>query len=246
MSYADSLAIEYKIGVGDLLRVEVYDNQDLNAESRVSGKGSINVPLVGEVKAAGLTVNEIARNIEKILADGFLVNPQVAVSVLEYKSKKVTILGMISQPGLYELTGPSSLLELISKAGGLAPNAGNKATIQKGNDQSKIIVVDLDALLEKGDLEQNVQINDRDSIFIAKAGMCYVTGEVRRPGSYVVERDSTILKMITQAGGFTGIASKKGVRVIRVIDGEKKVVDNIDLDSKVYSDDVIVVPESFF
>lgn len=242
----DATAEEYKAGIGDVLRITIYDNEDLNTVARVSGDGMVSISLIGRVKVLGLTSNQIADKIEKKLSSGYIINPQVTVFVEEYRSKKVSILGTIRNPGLYELSGPTTLLELISTAGGLTDEAGNRATIQKGGKQTKVTTIDLEALLEKGDLTQNVQVNDKDSIFIAKAGTCYVTGEVNQPDSYVIEKDATILKMITKAGGFTGIASKSGVKLIRVINGEKKFVKNVNLDTKVVANDVIVVPESFF
>lgn len=241
-----STATEYKAGVGDVLRITIYDNEDLDTVARVSGDGMVSISLIGRVKVAGLTSNQIADKIEKKLSAGYIINPQVTVFVEEYRSKKVSILGMIRNPGLYELSGPTTLLELISTAGGLTDEAGNKATIQKGGKQTNVKTIDLEALLEKGDLNQNVQVNDKDSIFIGRAGTCYVTGEVNQPDSYVIEKDATVLKMITKAGGFTGIASKSKVKLIRVINGEKKFVKNVTMDTKVVADDVIVVPESFF
>lgn len=239
-------AKEYKAGVGDVLRITIYDNQDLDTVARVSGDGQITMSLIGRVKVEGLTVNQISDKIQKKLAEGYLVNPQVSVFVEEYKSKKASILGMVRNPGLYELSGPTTLLELISKAGGLMEEAGSKVSIQKGGVQGKVTVIDLEALLEKGDLDQNIQVNDKDSIFIARAGLCFVTGQVNQPDSYTVDNDSTVLKMITKAGGFTDIAAKGGVKLVRMVNGEKQVTERVSLDTKVRADDIIIVPESFF
>lgn len=237
---------QYKAGVGDVLRVTIYDNPDLDTVARVGGDGHISIPLIGPLKVIGFSPEKIATEIEKKLAAGYLNNPQATVFIEEYHSSKVSILGMIRNPGLYELSGPTTLLELISKAGGLMEEAGSKASIQRGGQESNVAVIDLDALLQKGDLTHNVQVKDKDSIFIARAGLCYVTGEVENPDSYAVERDSTVLKLITKAGGFTGIASKGGVKLIRVVDGEKKIFERVNLDTAVMADDIIVVPESFF
>lgn len=239
-------ATEYQAGIGDVLSISVYDNDDLHTVARISGDGMINMSLIGRLKVLNLTSNQIADKIEKKLASGYLVNPQVTVFVEEYKSKKVSILGSIRNPGLYELSGPTTLLELISTAGGLTEEAGNRATIQQGGKQNKTSSIDLEALLEKGDLSKNIQLKDKDSIFITKAETCYVTGQVQNPDSYVIEKDATILKMITRAGGFTAIASKGGVKVLRVINGEKQIVKDVNLDTKVQANDIIVVPESFF
>ncbi len=240
---------DYRIGAGDVLRIKVYDNPDLDTVTRVSGDGNIHLPLLGNVKLLDLTVLAATRKLEKLLADGYLVNPQVSIYVEEFKSKKAMVLGMVNHPGLYELSGPITLLELISKAGGLSRDAGKIATVKRsgtGDKGQDVVVIDLSSLLEKGDLSRNIQIRDNDTVIIAKAGMCYVTGEVKRPDAYKVENGATVLKMITMAGGFTGKAAENRVQLIRVIQGQKKEYNKVDLDTRVQADDVIVVPESFF
>lgn len=239
-------ADEYKIGIGDVLRITVYDNQDLDTTARVGGDGTIQVSLLGSIKAVGLSVGQLAKKIEKNFANGYLVNPQVTVFMEEFKSSKVTILGKVQQPGLYELSGNISLLELISRAGGLADDAGSSATIKKKGKKEPVASIDLELLVERGDLSKNILIEDGDTIFISKAGTCYVTGEVEHPDSYPIEKGATVLKMITKAGGFTGIAAQKSVKIIRIVNGKKKIYDGIDLSTKVMNDDIILVPESFF
>lgn len=242
-------ADEYRIGEGDVLRIKVYDNQDLDSVARVSGSGNIQLPLLGNVNVSNLTVLEVGKKLESLLANGYLINPQVSVFIDEFRSKKAVILGMVNKPGLYELSGPITLLELISKAGGLSKEAGGTATI-KGRDatdkEKKINLIDLASLLEGGDLSSNVLIQNNDTVIISKAGMCYVTGEVNKPDAYKVESGATVLKMITMAGGFTGKAAKSSVKLIRMVDGTKNEYNNINLDTKVEADDVILVPESFF
>ncbi len=102
-------------------------------------------------------------------------------------------------------------------------------------------------MIEGGDLSQNVRIRDGDTVVISKSGMCYVTGEVKKPGSYPCGERSTVLKLVALANGFTGKASKSSVRIVRMVNGEKTIMKDVDLDTTfVYDNDVIVVPESFF
>jgi polysaccharide export outer membrane protein len=240
--------VDYLVGPGDVLDITVYDNDDLKTKVRVGSDGTIVMPLLGQVKVDALTVPQISEKITTLLADGYLVNPQVNVFVQEFRSKKVVVLGMVRNPGLYELSGPISFLELISKAGGLEKGAGDTATIKRSeNGGNALIPIDLISLIEKGDLTQNIPLFDGDTVVISKAGMCYVTGEVKTPGSYACGDNSTVLQLITLANGFTGKASKSGVDVIRFVNGEKTVLENVALATTlVKHNDVIVVPESFF
>jgi len=247
---------EYTIGRNDVLRITVYDHPDLTSVVRVSGSGTIMFPLVGRVDVAGLTVNEVEQRLRDLLADGYIVNPLVTVFIEEYRSRKITILGEVVKPGLYELTGDATLLEIISKAGGLSRDAGERAVIKKrapegaagskgGDAAAGTTTIDLNRLVEEGDSSLNIRVDDGDSIYIPKAGNFFVTGEVERPGSYKYEEGMTVLKAITMAGGFTSKAARSRVRLIRRIDG----VDTprpVEMDDHVLPDDVLDVPMSFF
>ena len=243
-----SYSADYLIGPGDVIEISVYDNDDLKTRVRVGDDGSIIMPLLGQIKVDEMTIPQLSAKITELLADGYLVNPQVNVFVIEFRSQKVVVLGRVKQPGLIELSGSISLLELISKAGGLEIDAGDTATIKRQeNGKDTIIAIDLLSLIEGGDLSQNLPVRDGDTVVISKAGMCYVTGEVEQPGSYPCGEGATVLKLIALANGFTGKASKSSVRIVRILDEKKTVLKDVDLDSTlVYDNDVIVVPESFF
>ena len=239
---------DYLVGPGDVLGISVYDNEDLTTKVRVSSSGTIVMPLLGQVEVQGGTVNAITDKITRLLADGYLVNPQVNIFVEEYRSKKVVVLGNVRTPGLIELSGPTNFLELVSKAGGLEKDAGDTATIQRKKDggAATVIVIDLLALIEKGDLTQNMQISDGDTVFISKAGMCFITGEVEKPGTYACGDGTTVLRLVALAGGFNGKAAKSSINVVRIVNNEKQVSKNVDLYMPLQDNDVVVVPESFF
>ncbi len=240
-------ADDYIIGPGDVLKISVYDHDDLQTVSRVSENGIIILPLLGQVKVNGLSISQTSKKIADLYSDGYIINPQVSIFVQEFRSKKAVVLGHVKKPGLIELSGPTTFLELLSKAGGLAPDYGETATIKRKVDgKSTMISVNIKSLTEGGDMSQNIPIREGDTVYITKAGMCYVTGEVKDPDAYPCEGEATILKLITLAGGFTGKASRSGVRIVRVIDGKKTVIKDVDLDTHLQPDDVIVVPESFF
>lgn len=240
---------EYLVGPGDVLAISVYDNDDLATKVRVSNSGTIVMPLLGQVEVEGGTVNSITDKITNLLADGYLINPQVNIFVEEYGSKKVVILGNVRNPGLIKLSGPTNFLELVSQAGGLEKDAGDTATIQhkkSDGENAEVIVVDLLALIEEGDLNQNVQIQDGDTVFISKAGMCFITGEVEKAGTYSCGDGTTVLRLVALAGGFTGKAAKSSVRIVRIVNNEKTIFKNVDLYTSLQDNDVVVVPESFF
>lgn len=241
---------DYLVGDGDVLRVTVYDHPDLTATVRVNSGGTILFPLVGLLKVNGLTVDQVAEMVATSLSDGFIVNPQVSVFVEEFRSKKVTIIGQVEKPGLYELSGRTTLLELISKAGGLTPDYGNNVTIHRktttGQAEEQIIIIDLKNMLESGASALDVPIKDGDSVVVAKASVFYVTGEVNKPAAYKFEEGTTVIKAITMAGGFTNLAARGSIKVYRKVNGQERVAEKVAMDMPISSDDVIVVPESFF
>ena len=245
-------AEEYTIGDGDLIKITVYDNQDLSTEARVGGDGKITFPLIGDIDVRGLTVIEAQKKITLLLGDGFIKNPQVSVFISEYKSRRVTALGEFAKPGLIEMRGNATLMEVISNAGGLTPSASDTLVIKRqilkaGSDRKEdvSITVDLDKLLTQGDASANVTVLDGDSIYVPLASFVYVTGEVKNPGAYKIFKGLTVLRAITLAGGFTQKAWKGRTSAIRkTVKGEKTI--NVKMDELVKPDDVIMVPESFF
>lgn len=241
---------DYVVGDGDLLRIMVYDHPDLTTTARIGGEGTIIFPLIGQVKVSGLTVSQVSKKLADLLSDGFIVSPQVSVFIEEYRSQKATIMGQVNKPGLYELKGYTTFLEVLSKAGDLAKDAGDKAVIKRksdsGDKKEKTITIDLKRLIELGDTSQDIPILDGDSIYVIKAGVFYITGEVKKPDAYKFEEGTTVLKAITMAGGFTDKASTGRVKIIRKVKGKEEVIERVKMDEPVAPDDVIVVPESFF
>ncbi len=245
-------AQEYMIGEGDLLKIKVYDNPDLTTEARVTGEGKITFPLIGEVEVNGLTAMDVEKRIALFLENGYIRKPQVAVFIVEYKSKKVTVLGEFTKPGLVELRGNSTLMEVISNAGGITANAGEMLYIQRkilkaGTDKKEdvTITVYLTKLLEQGDVTANVAVLDGDSIYVPRAAFVYVNGEVKNPGVYKITKGLTVLRSITLAGGFTQKAWKGKTKIIRKSD-KGEVTTSVNMDDLVMSDDIVFVPESFF
>ncbi|MCK4389254.1 MAG: polysaccharide biosynthesis/export family protein [Desulfobacterales bacterium] len=259
-------ALDYTAGGYDVLGIIVYEEPDLSRDAvRVSADGYITFPLIGRVKVADKTTAEIENMIAVRLAEGqFLVNPHVSVLVKEYLSKKVLILGAVERPGSYELRASERVLEVISRAGGVDfAEGGNKITILRtesvGGAKGEKIGIDihLRRLLDGEDPLSNLQVFDKDVIYIPKADKVFMIGEVKNPGDYVIkDRDITLVEAIGMAGGFTRIAARNRTKIIRIEDGVEKIihvrVDEITGEGKKAQDillkpnDIIVVPESFF
>ena len=243
-------ADDYTVGAEDVLKITVYNYPDLTTIERVSGEGVITLPLIGEIKIAGMTTDRVAKTVAAKLADGFIVDPNVSVFVVEFRSNKTIVMGQVVKPGIYMLSGNTTFLELISLAGGLTKDAGDKATIKrKASDGSRgegIITIDLKKLIEAGDISLDVPLMDGDNIYIAKAGVFYITGEIKNPAAYKHEEGLTLIKAVTMAGGFTDKASPGRIRIIRKIENKEKVVQKAEMDEPVLPDDIIIVPESFF
>jgi len=244
-------AQEYLVGKGDVLKITVYDNADLTTVVRISGEGTIVVPLLGKVKVENHSIPQISDKLGGLFANGYLKNPQVNVFIEEYRAQKVVILGQVNRPGLYELRGPTTFLELLSKAGGLSQDSGDKAIIKRKNisiapKKLPVITIDLNNLIDEGDISQNILIIDGDNIYINKAGFFYVTGEVKKPGAFKFLEATTVIKAIALAGGFSGKANKTKIKIYRKVSGKERIIDEARLDEPILEDDVIVIPESFF
>ncbi len=256
---------EYVIGGRDVLEITVYDEPDLNRKIRVSNSGYISFPLIGDIKVAGLTAVEIEKIIESRLKQGYLVNPQVSINILEYKSNEIYVLGAVNRPGAYPLMGETNLLEALSRAGGIATTregylAGKELFVIREESSSeervKYIRVDLDRLLVQGDLSLNIPLKNKDTIYIPQLDSIFVFGEVKAPGSYkLLEKEVTVLEAITMAGGFTKYAAPNRIKVIRYEGGVgqtikvnvKEITKSGDRSKDVVlkPGDVVVVPQGY-
>lgn len=235
----------------DVLEISVYDHPEMTTTVRIDGQGTVVLPLLNQVQVQGMTVSEASAHIAQLLADGFIINPQVNLFVKNFREQKASILGMVVKPGVYEINQRTTLLELISMAGGLTEEASDRAVLQReatrdAEGKSLEVAIDLVRLVEQGDTTQNMAILDGDKVFVAKAGLFYVTGQVKKPNAYKFQDQVTVIKAVAMAGGFTDIASTRSVRIVRKIDGREEVLTRVGMDELVRPDDVIVVPESFF
>ncbi len=212
---------EYVVGEGDALLVTVTGHPDLTTTTRVTHEGQIRLPLIGQVFVAGIALPRIGDVIEGRLANGYLVDPQVTVSVQEYRTLKATIIGMVNRTGVYEFRDRLTLLELLSRAGGLAADADSGAVVTSRTGESR--TVDLRGLLTLGNVSLDIEIRDGDSVFVAAAPKFSVTGEVRRPGEFRYEKGLTASRALNLAGGLLPDAENRAVITSR--SGESRTVD---------------------
>ncbi len=246
----DAAGKTYKIGKADVLSIKVRAGGELQHESEatVSSGGMVAAPLIGQVKALGLTTTQLEAAIRKPLAEDYLVDPSVSVFVKEYHSLEYYISGAVKKPGQYEMTSEASLLELIAKAEGVVPERGNVAYILRGEDNKKILAdedldptsiarrepirVDLAKLLDHGDMSENPILKTGDVVYIPpKASLnlseskIYVEGEVANPGVYDYQPGMTAMNACIMAGGFGLHAAPNRARIIRKKgDKEAKII----------------------
>ena len=246
-----SLAIaaeDYLLGEGDTISIGVYEQPDLATVARISqDDGTITFPLLGEVTLSGLAPEEAGRKIAKLLKDrGFIKNPQVTVSVQEFRSQKISVMGQVNRPGEYLLQGESRVIDLISKAGDLKADAADVIFVVK-NKGGKSVKHEIDLLqFYAGDMTQNIKVSRGDLILVPKMNVFYIQGEIQRPGSYRLERDMTVRQAMTVAGWLTGRGSSKGLTVIRrQANGETKKI-KVKLSDGLQPDDVLYVKERLF
>ena len=236
------------IGPGDTVRITAYRNPDLTTEARLSDEGKLNVPLVGEISLRGLTPDQAAKRIADRLKSGkYVLDPQITVTVVQARSRLVSILGFVNSPGRYELDGISAKIsDVIAMAGGLDPNASDKIVLHpSGAGKSEPVIVDLSSIIQ-GDSSRNIEVRGGDSIFVPRASVVYVYGEVQKGGAYRIEPDMTVMQAISLAGGITPRGSESRVQIRRKGSDGKWKQFSVKLTDAVSPDDVIYVREGLF
>ena len=248
---------DYRIGVQDVLEISLFNQPELSGRYTVETDGAFSFPLIGRVTAAGRTVEQLEETLQTRLLDGYFRNPRVTVAVAEYRSQRVFVVGEVRSPGAYPLAAETSLIEILALAGA-TPTASGAAVVVRGGgrtpagnggeprpaDNADTIRVNLRDL-EGGDLSRNVLLRDGDTVFVPRAEVVYIFGEVREPGSYPIQEGMTVLQALSLAGGSTEFAALNRLTIMRVVDGEQVEI-RVQLDDLVRRDDTIRVPVKFF
>ncbi len=287
---------ESRIGPDDLLDITVFEAPELDRSLRVSANGEISLQLLGPVKAGGLTPRQLESVLQELLRRTYMKDPHVGVFVRELQSHPVSVVGAVKRPGVFQIRGTKTVLELLSMAEGLADDAGDTVLVMRGvgfpgssaNEsigqklqkperasvgstdeassepdaltnqirQEEIVEVDLKNLLESVDPAVNIPVHPGDIVKVARAGIVYVIGEVRKPGGFVLKSNENIsvLQALALAEGLTRTSSKSQARIIRTVQStDKRIEIPIDLgkilsskapDPLLQPKDIIFVPDS--
>jgi polysaccharide biosynthesis/export protein len=249
---------DYVVGPQDVLTITSYDQADLSGKFALEADGTFTYPMIGRVKAGGLTLRGVEGAIKKqLIDDGYFKNPQITVAVDTYKSQRVFVVGEVRTPGTYPLSGNTNLVEALARAGSTLPGASGDAiivhagedaagpTLPTQTDAADIVRVNLREL-ENGAFELNALLRDGDTIFVPRAQAVYVFGQVKNPGAYNLQQQSTtVLQALSLAGGVTDRGSTSRIKIIRIVDGDKKEL-KIKLTDIVQPGDTVVISERFF
>jgi protein involved in polysaccharide export with SLBB domain len=224
----------YRIGPNDVIRIQVFGEEELSLERKIEGDGKIDYPLLGTIPAEGKTVQELQQYLTSRLASGYLRSPKVSISIVRHRNFYVS--GEVKTPGGFPYEEGLTLQKAIAMSGGLTEKS----------DRTEIRVNRVIGLVAASlRLDPDALIMPDDLIVVAQVQKFYVNGEVKKPGDYAYEKGLTVHKAITIAGGFTEKASKGSTKVLRTVNGQEEVLETT-LDSLTYPGDIIVVSQRFF
>jgi polysaccharide export outer membrane protein len=263
-AYTASPAVvrDYVVGSQDVLNITSQDDPALSGKFTVEADLTFTFPLLGRVRAGGLTLREVESQLQsKLVEGGFFKEPQIMVSIEQYKSQKVFIVGEVRSPGAYALSGDMRLVEALALAGSTLPTAAGEVVIVPAGAESMVVrpasVDEAEASgvpvvrvnlreLQNGAFQQNVQLAGGDTVFVLKAENIYVFGQVKNPGAYPLQQDvTTVLQGLALAGGVTDRGATSRVEIVRTVNGEQKKM-KVKLDETLLPGDTIVVPQRFF
>lgn len=254
-SFAPNVA--YRLGPGDVIDVNVFEVEELSKPAVISPEGAAAFPLLGAVELSGLTTGQAAARLRELYSKNLIRNPQIAVSVKEYHSQPVSILGAVARPGVYQLRGPRRLSDVLALAEGLAPDAGPEVAIHRPlaeAGEQTFTVLTRNLLAGDAPGENNPWVQGGDTVRVSKAGVVYVVGEVGRPGGFPIkdQEQITVLKALSLAEGLRRTAAGQRARVIRSRDGARQetpvrlsdVLAGREPDVPLAAGDILFVPNS--
>jgi polysaccharide export outer membrane protein len=247
----------YRIGVGDVLEVDAFQQDELSGQYLVEENGAITYPLLGAVPVAGKTLSQVVAQLEALLESDYYVDVQLQVEVTEYRSQPVTVLGEVQRPGTYYLEGRTTLTQMLAEAGGLKSTAGPELELRRTDHEARPPRQEVrtfsTAKLLTGEQGVDVELRSGDVLSVSATQLCVVTGEVARPGQYEISAGLTLMQALSQAGGQGKFASQI-VELHRETGGEKEIL-TFDLshirkgkasDPPIRAGDVIIVRRRFF
>ena len=249
---SDSPPPDVVLGSGDLLAVSVAGAPEYHYDVRVSSSGNASLPMLGDIKIAGLSTHAAEGAVAEGLEEkGFFNDPQVSIFVKEYATAGISVLGEVQKPGIYPLPGKRTLLDAISAAGGVTPKSGKTVTITHRDaiDSPELVSLSRD----DGQTMTNMEVRPGDTIVVSKAGMVYVVGDVKEPTGIVMDNPHlTVLEAIAMAHGTNPTAKLKAARLIHRANSSPqdtpipldKILSAKAPDLELHPDDVVFVPNS--
>lgn len=239
---------EYRIGASDVLRITVYSHPDLTTEARVGGDGTISFPLIGEIKLAGRTpVEGEAEIARRLVSGGFILDPNVNLNVVQYRSQQVSVQGRVNRPGKYTLEKISRVSDVLALAGGISAEGADTITlIREKEGKTEYREIDAIALFRAGGQKDDESVQDGDIINVPRQPVFYIYGEVQRPGSFRLEQNMSLVQALSMGGGLTPRGTQRGIKILRRdANGVMQKLET-QLSDPVKRDDVIYVKESLF
>ena len=239
----------YRLGAGDEITISILagGQEQVVKDMVVGDNGGVTVPFIGKIQAAGLTLNELEKQILPPLAKDYFVNPQVHLRIKEYRSLQFFISGTVKNPGVFSLDFVPTIMDLIAKAGGVTEDRGNLAYVLRGvsdpvlsetdlektlaETRTKPLTINLQQLLDEGDMSENIRLQSGDTIYIPPgtkldqaSSKIYVQGRVKRPGMFDFQPGITALAACILAGGFDEFAAPNRAKIIRNSDGKRDII----------------------
>jgi polysaccharide export outer membrane protein len=240
---------DYALAPGDVVHIQVYQNPDLTTDTRISDSGRVSFPLLGGVQIGGLSVSQAEALIAQQLSDGhFVIKPQVIVLLEEVRGNQIAVLGQVNKPGRFPLeTSSMRLSDVLALAGGIGEK-GADTVVVTGTRNGKPFrsEIDITALYNGGAATNDMVMSGGDAVFVNRAPVFYIYGEVQHPGTYKLDRDMMLMQAIAAGGGSTPRGTLKGIQVHRRNANGKMSVVEPKMDELLQPNDVVYVRESFF
>lgn len=262
---------DYVLGPNDQILIRSTQAEEINGKPfRVDADGFVTLPIAGKVPASGLTVQALELLITTKLKE-FIRDPQVSISLVQFRSDPVFFVGAFRNPGIYPLQGRRTLVEMVSGVGGLQPNASRRIrvtrkaefgpidlpnAVENREKKTSSVEISLDALTQDVNPAADILLQPYDIISSERAERIYVSGDVVKAGAIeLAERDSmSVTQALTEVGGFSPMASKDKVRVLRPILGStrraeivvdmKRILSGKEIDFPLLPNDVLFVPRA--
>lgn len=240
---------EYLLGPGDIIRIQVFQNPDLTLETRVAEDGGITYPLIGAVEVGGITTLEAEKRIAKRLKEGgFVMQPQVTVVLIQNRGNQVSVLGQVNRPGRFPLdTANIRLTEILAIAGGIAGGGADTVIVTGVRDGKPFRKeIDIAGLFLDNRMAEDMTVARGDVLYVHRAPVFYIYGEVQRPGAFRLERGMTVMQALAQGGGPTVRGTENRLRLHRRDESGTIVRITPALVDAIRPDDVLYIHESLF